>query len=323
VRAVVSGQAGIALLWDGNHLSSLHVGVDGPPVPRRPWEIPFLLGDINDLEVIEDAEQHHVSPALARASDKADSLHLALILLDGTLSVDTRREASLELEELLGGPGIREHLEKIFYALPLPAEADLIGALDHRAEPTSEVDSFLRNLGVLQGPIAGVAAAWRKNPSEVLDSLKKLKSPLTAVQSGLIRELVISRANAEKHVPIGLTQEDDPLGGMVRASFPAFALEGFHWSLRRDFHFHSLQAYQLEGVADLNALQIRMRSLLWAQDEGKSFLGPLALNLDQDAADEAHSTKLFLEAGKIFKKTKKKKKSKKRKDKKKKKSPGK
>ena len=55
MRAVVSGQAGVALLWDGNRLSSLHAGVDGPPVLRRPQEIPLLLGAANDQP---DADSH-------------------------------------------------------------------------------------------------------------------------------------------------------------------------------------------------------------------------------------------------------------------------
>lgn len=199
MRAVVSGQAGIALLWDGNRLSSLHAGVDGPPVPRRPREIPLLLGAANDLEFLDRIERPQVAQKLARASDEADALHLALILLDATLPYDIRREASLELEELLDGPEIQEHLEKTFYARPLPAEADLAGALVHRAGPTERVGVFLRSLDSLQMAIAEIAWAWREIPDEVFGSPgERAEAQTAAMRGGLFRDLVRARAEARE-----------------------------------------------------------------------------------------------------------------------------
>src|SRR6185295_13844394 len=82
MNAVISGQAGIALLLDGEEISSLHAGRPGQAVLRSPGEVSLLFGEAKDLQFLEETDVEEVSGWLERASDEVDALHLALILLD-------------------------------------------------------------------------------------------------------------------------------------------------------------------------------------------------------------------------------------------------
>lgn len=128
MHAVISGRAGVALLLDGHQLSSLHAGAD-KIVRRREREIPYLLGEATDLQFLENVETSEISRRLELAAAQADALHLALILLDPELPQDVRCDAAGELEDLLKIEGVREGVEGILFARPLPGEADLQGAL--------------------------------------------------------------------------------------------------------------------------------------------------------------------------------------------------
>jgi hypothetical protein len=103
MNAVISGQAGVAVLVDGARLASIHAGGDGEVIVRRSQEIRFLLNDARDLELIENIGPAEAGRRLEVATAKYDALHIALILLDGELSEDTRQTAAEELEELLAG----------------------------------------------------------------------------------------------------------------------------------------------------------------------------------------------------------------------------
>ena len=135
--------------------------------------------------------------AVGRATAEADAFHLALLLLDGHLQPDTRRDASLELEELLGSEGVLDHLEKVFLAHPLPRDADLQGAFFHKAGSAVEVDRFLRTLSALQMTISEICWAWKEIPAEVFGGEgERIAAQAAAVRGGLFRDLVRSRAKS-------------------------------------------------------------------------------------------------------------------------------
>ena len=88
MNAVISGQAGVAVLVDGLKLASIHAGSDGEAIGRRPEEIRFLLNDARDLEFVKSIGQAEAARRLEIATSKYDALHIALILLDGELADD-------------------------------------------------------------------------------------------------------------------------------------------------------------------------------------------------------------------------------------------
>ena len=197
MNAVVSGQAGVALLLDGDTLSSLRAGHPGEVIRRSPGEVPLLFGDARDLQFLERVELEEVSSRLERASEEVDALHLALILLDESLVPDTRRTAAEELEELLEIEGNHRFVENILYAHPLPRGADLDGALAVCPGDVNLNRNLLERLRSLQAVITEVYFAWEQVPEGLFDGKRdRAYVQAIAVREGFFRDLVGLRATA-------------------------------------------------------------------------------------------------------------------------------
>jgi tetratricopeptide (TPR) repeat protein len=194
MNAVVSGHAGVALLLEGQKLSSLHADRPGQVFPRSTYDVPFLLGEAKDLEFLEAADLVAVSHRLDLATNKVDALHLALILLDGTLSAETRSTAAEELEELLQAEDVRIFVERILHAQPLPRGVDLAGALVSCSGATSSALELLAGLEALQGTITEVYVAWEQVPSDLFEEKDdKAYVQSIAVREGFFHDLVALR----------------------------------------------------------------------------------------------------------------------------------
>lgn len=191
MQAVISGQAGVALLVEGDRLSSIHAGKTDEVVRRRNREIPYLFGDARDFQFLEDVELPEVARELELATTKADALHVALILLDPQLTHDTRREAAEELTELSEIKGVLEYVEAVLYSRPMPGDGDLPGALLCCAGRSEPARQLLLRLGSLQGPIAVVFGAWEQIPDRLFGSEQDRRYALAmVVRAGLFRDFV-------------------------------------------------------------------------------------------------------------------------------------
>ncbi|VFN05806.1 MAG: hypothetical protein BECKG1743D_GA0114223_109902 [Candidatus Kentron sp. G] len=106
-------------------------------------------------------------------SRRQESLDLALIVLDDTLPLDLRAEGEEELDGLLSGqdgPEIGRWLSALFHLRPLPAGADLAGALDQARGPRrARVKEFLQPLAVHGETIARSWGAWRALPDDLFE----------------------------------------------------------------------------------------------------------------------------------------------------------
>lgn len=149
--AVISGHAGVALILDGGRLASIHVENSEEVIPRQEAEIHLLFNGAKDLQFLADADLEQVRAQLELAGARIDALHLALILLDRELSAETRREAALELNELMDLLEITDFLERVLYAHPLPSSADLSGVLELSFPQAPKVEHLLLALEALQG----------------------------------------------------------------------------------------------------------------------------------------------------------------------------
>ena len=101
MEAVISGQAGVALLVDGESLSSIHVHALDEAVPRRAGEFHYLFGGADDLIFLEDVSLDNARRQLTAASDGRDVLQLVLMLSRPQRPPDIRKDAATELDELL------------------------------------------------------------------------------------------------------------------------------------------------------------------------------------------------------------------------------
>jgi len=142
MNAVISGRVGVALLLDGERLSSFDIEEPDCTVPRNRHDLPFLLGESSDLRYLEDITHEQARAALEQEYNSTLALDLALILLDPEYSDP---EVATELDELLTDFRVLERPEKIMYPVPLPPSADL-----KRAKQACEISISLRVGAFLQ-----------------------------------------------------------------------------------------------------------------------------------------------------------------------------
>lgn len=198
MEAVISGQAGVALLVDGDVLSSIHVHAPDEIIPRRPTEYHFLFGGANDLRFLEDVELDVVQGELETAAQADDALHLLLIALDAESPGEIRSDAMAELDDVLAGDDVRERLERLLFAHPLPESADPTGVLELSASDRSS--QFIRRLLTMQLHVANVFRAWQSidDAAFVSDEANaRFQFHAAAVNDGLFRELVLCAAKQQ------------------------------------------------------------------------------------------------------------------------------
>ena len=160
MNAIISGNAGIALLVDGEQLSSYHIDSPEKRVPRGPEEYPLLFAGNSDLEFLDDVTPEEVHRRLTRAADRARSLNLALLLIDGTWSAATRESAGTELESLLTVAENKQYVQSVLYSLPLPPGEAVQSALLLCSGPKTR--ALLAGLIRDQHSIAEMREAWDK-----------------------------------------------------------------------------------------------------------------------------------------------------------------
>ncbi len=195
MEAVISGQAGVAfLLMAGDQFASIHVGEPEVLTPRAIGDLPFLFGDASDLQFLEDVDHAEVVRRLQIDQDKADALYLSLILLDPDLSIEVRREAANDLEDLYRTSEVFEYVERILLARPLPPSADLVGAMslvggsDHLY-----VGPFLRRLERIQRIIRQVFVGWEWTVSKAFDNFEDAREfAAVTAREGVVRDLVLT-----------------------------------------------------------------------------------------------------------------------------------
>jgi hypothetical protein len=128
MKALISGQAGIAVLIDGEACSSIEVHSSGS-VPRAARDVAWLLGDAADLVELEGISKDDATRELEVAWLKDRSIHLALIALDREAGSENRLSAAECLSDLLKDSRVTDFVRNRLYAAPLPPNTDLPGAL--------------------------------------------------------------------------------------------------------------------------------------------------------------------------------------------------
>ena len=198
--AVISGRAGVALLLEEDSLSSFDVNDPSKLVPRQQADLHFLFGETRDLQILEDTTHEEIAQTLDRAYNCSCALDFALISLDSELSDETRTEAADALEELLADTYISDYLEAIFYARPLPASADMAGALKYsEATRAIKLHTFFSILNQSQRAIREVLRAWELIPIKIFGSREERSLfEQTAIREELFYELVLVCMGEEK-----------------------------------------------------------------------------------------------------------------------------
>jgi len=196
MEAVISGQAGVALLVDGDSLSSIHVHDPNTPVARRAGEFHYLFGAASDLVFVENISPDEVRQELQAAADGEDVTQLALLLLAPDRSEEVRRTAAEELAELLtANSQAVAFAERLLLATTLPDDADPAGAL--RLCSDGPAPDFLVRVERLQPFVRLTQEAWQAIPEEFFgDSPEDCRTTADAifVREGVVRQFVLAAA---------------------------------------------------------------------------------------------------------------------------------
>lgn len=120
MKAIISGQAGLAILMDGQSIYSIDVDSTDQLIKRDFWEVRHLLNEASDAYLLKNTTKERIVAELERAWRRDRALQLMLILLDPTNEQDLRQESAECLEDLLVSEDEREQLANVLYASPLP-----------------------------------------------------------------------------------------------------------------------------------------------------------------------------------------------------------
>ena len=124
MRALISGQAGLAVIIDGDHAISVDVE-SHERITRSQHDWPYLLDDADDVYELEDISEKQAVAELDFAWRKDRSLHLALILLDCEADRQTRSDSAEFLEQFIADDRVYKHILNRLHVAPLPGIASV------------------------------------------------------------------------------------------------------------------------------------------------------------------------------------------------------
>jgi tetratricopeptide (TPR) repeat protein len=190
MKALISGQAGIAVLIDGNEYTSIEVH-STESVRRAEHDVPYLVGDASDLIELDETSRDDAARELEVAWLKDRSIHLALIALDREAASSSRQSAVECLSDLLKELPVADFVRNRLYAAPLPPSADLSRTLD-LAEScgSTKFASILKEVRTAQEPIRRNRLAWDALRPDLFGGIaEKERFGFAAVESGMFRLL--------------------------------------------------------------------------------------------------------------------------------------
>lgn len=187
MKAAISGLRELALVVDAGQV--IRVDLGGRRQPANLENTHRLVYELGDAQFIDCADLDEVHGRLCQAVEEVDALQLALILLDATLSIDTRRDAATELEESFKHGRTLQYVERILHARALGVEHDLVGAKKLLGTPGS-VREFLVRLAEAQPSIHRVEAAWARIEEGMFQSISRRDAYARLTRLGVVHAFV-------------------------------------------------------------------------------------------------------------------------------------
>ena len=190
MRAIISGQAGCAILMDGGSFRSIEIDSVEQEKPRTCWEVRNLLGDASDAFLLRDITREEAARHLEAAWRRDRALQMALIVLDPHEEENLRKEAAECLEDLLVSESDRERLANVMYSSPLPDKAEAAKMLEW-AKEGGALAGFAAKLIADQPAISKWCGEWDAIPDKAFGGTKERhRMRLLAVKAGAFRLFV-------------------------------------------------------------------------------------------------------------------------------------
>lgn len=151
--ALLSGQAGIAFLINGNDVGLINIeSLDAAPLSFPPSEIWLRLSSASDVVELRNVSRVTVASKLKEDYACDRSLHLTLITLDSHEEPDVRESAAECLNNLMGPSEVNEFVLNRLYAAQLPSMADVEGALRLARQHCQILHELLAQVWLAQEP---------------------------------------------------------------------------------------------------------------------------------------------------------------------------
>jgi two-component system response regulator (stage 0 sporulation protein A) len=195
--ALISGQAGIAVLIDDDNVFSITLDSGNEMKPCSLSMVPYLFSGVSDAKIIKQITLSETVSQLKVLWQKDRALHLTLILLDSHEELQIRKLAVASLFNLLVNQNIYDFVEKNLYALPLPASSDLLGSIQ-LIEEDCNLKILFHEIHSNQIYIDICSNAWDKLPTDLFDEIcNKNKYRLLMVNENIFKLVVkeISKSN--------------------------------------------------------------------------------------------------------------------------------
>jgi len=167
MQALLSPHSSTALAFQDQ--TAFLVGQGKPPQALQPAEVAAWLSAHEEMRWHPAEDFSAVEDALSLYSRRREALDLALISLDGELSLELRDEAQQELENLLSDRAVADWVLNLFHLRPLPTEAVVDVALSQaQAAQRRRVRAWLEPVSQRQAHIAESWATWSVMPETLL-----------------------------------------------------------------------------------------------------------------------------------------------------------
>ncbi len=196
MKAILSGQAAMAVCREDNRFYSISLDSEETWTERNEWDIPFLFTNIADILQMEYTSRSEVLKKLETAWEQDRCLQLTLIALDNEEDKEIRIEATECLNDLLCQAEVKEYVENRLYSAPMPTNADLDGAIQLSKETSSGTTmKFLLTIQDDQEEILKKYKAWNDLPDNIFGETIGSKQDFycEAVRYGAFRLFVTKR----------------------------------------------------------------------------------------------------------------------------------
>ena len=191
MRAIISGQAGLALLGDENSVWTVSVEAPEKRTPSVWRDAVYLFADAGDIEEMLDVSVQQIIHKLEQAWRRDRALQLILILIDPEEDAETRTMAVECVEHHFVFDEIQDFVADRLYCAQLPSSIELrsVRRLSEQAN-AGKVVAFLDKLEADQEAIARTRLAWDGiHPDTFGGQEEKARFEALAVDSGAFRRL--------------------------------------------------------------------------------------------------------------------------------------
>lgn len=167
--ALISGQAGIAVLVQGNDVTVVTAESESRGIRYSPDAVPYLLAGATDVIELKAASRNDVLGQLRLQGQLDRALQCMLILLDKGETIENRKLAVECLSDYFGNGQVLEHVANRLYSAPLPRVGDAETAVS-LAQGFRSLERFLRELGTQQAQIESVRRMWDDLPVSLFET---------------------------------------------------------------------------------------------------------------------------------------------------------